>query len=73
MYYLKYIYREHGKVFQRIPIVEFRRAKSLRDILVRAKEGPLEKKTESCRSSTVTVSEICKNVLTIETFRSFST
>ena len=37
-------YREHGKVFERIPIVGFRRAKSLKDILVRAKVAPLEKK-----------------------------
>ena len=42
--------REHGKVFGNIPIVEFRRAKSLQDILVRAKIAPIEKKKSSCRS-----------------------
>ena len=36
--------REHGKVFERIPVVRFRRAKSLKDIFVRAKVAPLEKK-----------------------------
>ena len=36
--------REHGKVFERIPVVGFRRAKSVKDILVRAKVAPLEKK-----------------------------
>ena len=30
--------REYGKVFERIPIVGFRRAESLKDILVREKE-----------------------------------
>ena len=41
--------REHGKVFERIPIVGFRRAKSLKDILVITKVAPLEIKG-SCRS-----------------------
>ena len=36
--------REHGKVFEKVPIVGFRRAKSLNYILVRAKVAPLEKK-----------------------------
>ena len=39
--------REHGKVFKRIPIVCFRRAKPLKDILVRVKVAPLEKKKGS--------------------------
>ena len=39
--------REHGRVFEKIPIVGFRNAKSLKDILVRAKVAPLEKK-EGC-------------------------
>ena len=41
--------REHGKVFERIPIVGFRRAKYLKDILVRAKVAPLKKKKGSYR------------------------
>ena len=45
--------REHGKVYKKIPIVGFRTAKSLKDILVRAIVAPLEKKTGSCRSMKV--------------------
>ena len=41
--------REHLKVFENIPIVGFRSAKSLKDILVRAKVVPIEKKKGSCR------------------------
>ena len=33
--------REHGKVFERIPIVGFRRGKRLKGILVRAKVASL--------------------------------
>ena len=65
--------REHGKVFENIPIVGFRRAKSLKDILVRAKVAPIEKKKGSCRSCGGTRCEICKHVVTTETFISFST
>ena len=65
--------REHRKVFERIPIVGFRRAKSLKDILVRAKLVPLEKKKCSRRSCGGTRCEICKHVVATETFRSFST
>ena len=42
--------REHGKVFVKVPIIGFTRAKSLKDILVRAKVGSLEKKKGCCRS-----------------------
>ena len=65
--------REHRKVFERIPIVGFRRAKSLQDILVRVKVAPLEKKKDFCRSCGGTRCEICKHVVTTETFRYFST
>ena len=65
--------REHGKVFERIPIVGFRRAKSLKDIRVRAKVAPLDKKKGSYRSYGCTRCEICKHVISTETFRSFST
>ena len=53
--------REHGKVFEKIPIIGFRRAKRLKDILARAKEGPLEKKTGCCRLCGGTR---CKHVVT---------
>ena len=42
--------REHGKVFEKVPIIGFRRAKSLKDILVRAKVAPHQKKKGGCRS-----------------------
>ena len=39
--------REHGRVFKRIPTVCFRRAKRLKDVLLRVKVAPLEKKKGS--------------------------
>ena len=65
--------REHGKVYEKVLIIGFRRANSLKDILVRAKVAPLEKKKGCCRSCGGTRCEICKHVVTTETFRSFST
>ena len=64
--------REHGKVFERIPIVEFRKAKSLKDIFVRGNAATLEKKKGSCRSCGSSRCEICKHAVTTETFRSCS-
>ena len=65
--------REHGKVFEKVPIIGFRRAKSLKDILVRVKVAPLEKKKGCYRSCGGTKCKICKHVVTTETFRSFNT
>ena len=65
--------REHGKVFENVPIIGFRRAKSLKDILVRAKVAPLEKKKGCCRPCRGTRCEIGKHVVTTEAFRSFNT
>ena len=59
--------------FEKIPIAGFRKGKSLKDILLRAKVAPIEKKKGSCRSCGGTTSEICKHVVTTEAFRSFST
>ena len=53
-----------------IPIVGFRRAKSLNDILVRAKVAPLENEKVSCRWCGGTRCKIFKHVVTTETFRS---
>ena len=39
--------QEHQKVFQKVPITDFSRAKSLKDIRVRAKVPPV-KKNEGC-------------------------
>ena len=65
--------REHGKAFEKVPIIGFRIAKSLEDILARAKVAPLEKKKGCCRACGGTRCEICKHVVATETFRSFST
>ena len=64
--------REHGKIFEKIPKIRFRRAKSLKGVLVRVKVAPLEKKKGCCRSSGGTRCEICKHAVTTETFRSVS-
>lgn len=45
--------REHQKVFEKVSINEFRRTKGLKDILVRAKVAPLEKKKDCCKSTFV--------------------
>ena len=65
--------REHGIIFERILIIGFRRARSLKDILVRAKVAPQEKKKGYFRSCGGTRCEICRYVVTTETFRYFST
>ena len=65
--------RKHGEVLERVPVIRFRRAKSLKDILVRARIAPLEKKKDCCRSCEGSRCETCKHIVTTETFRSFST
>ena len=40
--------QEHQKVFHKVPITGFRRAKSLKDILVRAKALPIQKNEGFC-------------------------
>ena len=63
---------EHGKLFEKVTIIGFRKATTLKDILVRAKLGPLKKKNGCCRSLGGTRCEICKHAVTTETFRSFT-
>ena len=65
--------RQHEKVSEKMPIVRFRRAKSLKDILVRAKGASLGKKKDCCRSCRGNRCKICKVVVTTETFRFWST
>ena len=65
--------REHGKIFEKVLIIGFRRAKSLKDILVRAKVAPLEKKKGCYISCGGSRCEIWKHVVTTEAFGSFST
>ena len=41
--------KEHGKVFRKVPIIGFRRAKK-KDVLAGTKVAPLKKKKGCCRS-----------------------
>ena len=50
MYLLLITGREQGKVFKKIPIIEFRRAKSLKQFFAKVKIAPLEKKKGCCKS-----------------------
>ena len=65
--------REHGKVFKKVSIIVFRIAKILKDILVRAKVVPIERKKGCCRSCGRTRYETWKHHVTTKIFRSFST
>ena len=61
--------KEHGKVFEDIPIIGFRRGKSLKDLLVRAKVPPLI--TEN-RSSGSCLGKRCLTCPFIESSTSFT-
>ena len=65
--------REHQKVFEKVPIIGFRRAKCLKDIFVRAKVAPLEKKKGCCGSCGGIRCEIYNHFVTTKTFGSLST
>ena len=58
---------EHGKVFERIPIVGSRKAKRLKGNLVRVNLAPLEKRKGSIRSCGGLWCKICTHVVTSET------
>ena len=59
--------------FERMLIVGFRRAKRLKDILVRAKVAPLKMNIGSCKLRGGNSCEIRKHVITTEISTSFST
>ena len=54
--------QEHQQVFHKVPIIGFQRAKSLKDILVRAKVPPVLKNEGSCGPCKKSRCEICKKV-----------
>ena len=60
---------EHNKVFRDVPIIGFRRVKSLKDILVRAKMSQMESKgwCVPCKGPRC---EICKHIVPIRNFTS---
>ena len=64
--------REHGNIFEKVPIIGIRKAKRLKEILARAKVAPLEQKKGCCKSCGGTSCKIWKHVETTETFWSFS-
>ena len=64
--------QEHNRVFKEVPIIGFRRAKSLKDLLVRAKVPPLYKKEGSCGPCNKPRCKICPRITKSTTFKSFS-
>ena len=65
--------QEHQKVFHKVPIIGFRRVKSLKDILVRAKVPPLQKNEGFCGPCKKPRCEICKHMVSTNSFKSTTT
>ena len=63
---------EHNKGFRDVPIIGFRRVKSLKDILVRAKTPQIKNKfwCGPCKGPRC---EICKHIVSTRNFTSFTT
>ena len=59
---------EHRSVFQSVPVVSFKRAKSLKDILVRAKLPEITAKEGRCRGCGGKRCEVCKYISETESF-----
>ena len=64
-------YSEHNKVFRDVPIIRFRRAQSLKDILVRV-EIPQIKNKGWCGPCKGPRSEICKHIVPTRNFALFT-
>ena len=67
--------QEHQKVFHKVPIIAFRRAKSLKDILVREvlEVPPLQKNEGFCGPCKKPRCEICKHMVNTNSFQSTTT
>ena len=65
--------RENRKVFANVPIIGFKRGKSLKDILVRAKVPPLKTEKGFCGPCNKPRCEICKHITKTHQFESSST
>ena len=65
--------QEHQKVFHKVPIIGFRRAKSLKDILVRAKVPPPQNNKGFCGPCKKPRCEICKHMVNTNSFKSTTT
>ena len=64
---------EHQKVFHKVPIIGFRRAKSLKDILVSAKVPPVQKNEEFSGPSKQSRFKICEHIVGTDSFKSTTT
>ena len=65
--------REHRKVFDNVPIIGFKRGKSLKNILVRAKVPPLKTEKGFCGPCNKPRCEISKHITKTQQFQSSST
>ena len=65
--------REHQQTFHKVPIIGFRRAKGLKDILVRAKGPPVLKNEGFCGPCKKSRCEICKHIVSTDSFKSTTT
>ena len=62
---------EHKKVFSEVPLVSFRRAKTLQDILVRSKLNDTNSATGSCKQCNHSLCEVCNILEVSNTFFNF--
>ena len=65
--------QEHQKVFHKVPIIGFRRVKSLKDILVRAKVPLVQKNEGFCGPCKKSRCEICEHIVSTDSFKSTTT
>ena len=65
--------QEHQQLFHKVPIIGFRRAKSLKDILVKAKVPPVLKNEGSCGPCKKWRCEICQHIVSTDNFKSTTT
>ena len=65
--------REYRNVFENVPIIGFKKGKSLKDILVRAKVSPLKTEKGFCGPCNKPRCEICKHIIKTHEFESLST
>ena len=65
--------QEHQKVFHKVPIIGFRRAKNLKNFLVRAKVSPVQKNEGFCGLCKKSRCEICEHIVSIDSFKSTTT
>ena len=65
--------KEHSKVFENVPIIGFKKGKSLKDILVTSKVPPLKTEEGFCGPCNKPRCEICKHITKIHQFESLST